>query len=46
MPTIEEQLVEVYSVLDRLRQIENELRASIDNAVETLKKESPDHGTH
>lgn len=37
MPTIEEQLTEVYSVIDELQVLERRLRTSIDAAITTLK---------
>lgn len=42
MPTIEEQLVKVYDVIDQLEQVQNELRTSIDNALYSLKGETDD----
>jgi hypothetical protein len=42
MGTIEEQLTEVYSLIDQLQKVEKELRASIDNALATLHREAPD----
>lgn len=43
MKTTEQQLADIYRIVDRLQEVEQELRAGIDDAIATLKGESPDH---